>query len=255
MPVCALLLQVESKALSPHTAGEPPHPRAAAVARELGLRLAPDKTAVPFDECVDIVNFDLVVVMDRFDSEALLREVAVFDALNPGGCYCARVRRLGEWAPLRSADARSLRGDIPDPLYGNLGGEAETAAIWAAVRHIRAGCRGLLREMTQLAANAGVLCDDEDEGAADDTQASSAGDTHELHACAAPPTGGAAAALAAAVESSLDCPLWIDEPLDEVADDDAPFEPPRRLSPARIFTGVLGAASDGNRPAARVRAL
>ena len=59
--------QAESKALSPHTAGEPPHPRAVAVARELGLRISAAKTAVPFDEGVDIVHFDLVVVMDRFD--------------------------------------------------------------------------------------------------------------------------------------------------------------------------------------------
>lgn len=119
--------QVESKALSPDTAGEPPHPRAAAVARELGLRLRPGKVAAPFDEVTDIVNFDLVVVMDRFDLEAVLREVAVYDALNPGGCYSARVRRIGDWAPPPRAGvasaasfeaSRSLRGDVVDPLYG-----------------------------------------------------------------------------------------------------------------------------------------
>ena len=122
-------LQVDSKALSPDTVGEPPHPRAAAVARELGLRLRPDKVAIPFDEVTDIVNFDLVAVMDRFDLESVLREVSVFDALNPGGCYSARVRRLGDWAPPTRASAstagslessRSLRGDIFDPLYGVL---------------------------------------------------------------------------------------------------------------------------------------
>ena len=122
-------LQVDSKALSPHTVGEPPHPRAVAVARELGLRLRPDKVAIPFDEVTDIVNFDLVAVMDRFDLEAVLREVSVFDALNPGGCYSARVRRLGDWAPPPRTSAssagsleasRSLRGDILDPLYGML---------------------------------------------------------------------------------------------------------------------------------------
>lgn len=134
-------LQVDSKALSPHTSGEPPHPRAAAVARELGLRLRVDKVAVPFDEGIDIVNHDLVVVMDRFDQEALLRELAVFDALNPGGCYCARVRRLGEWAPLPRPNAaaatntlhaptRSLRGDIADPLYG-------ASSVAALLRQLR----------------------------------------------------------------------------------------------------------------------
>ncbi len=258
--------QVDSKALSPHTAGEPPHPRALAVARELGVRLRPDKVAVPFDEGVDIVNFNLVVVMDRFDQEALLREVAVFDALNPGGCYCARVRRLGEWAPPARASAsasaldraRSLRGDVVDPLYGNLGGEAETAAIWAAVRVIRAGCRGLLRELMALALEAGVLCEEEPALAGDAQQEAHAHDAPhapQLKMCAFPPAGGAVAALAAAVEASLHCPLW-GAAFDEDAGSAAQYGGPSDSADAQraVWQRRAARGSDGARvAAARVR--
>ena len=40
--------------------------RVAAAAEEAGLRLRPRNIRV-FDEVVDIVNFDLVIVLDHFD--------------------------------------------------------------------------------------------------------------------------------------------------------------------------------------------
>ena len=258
---------MDSKALSPDTVGEPPHPRAAAVARELGLRLRPDKVAIPFDEVTDIVNFDLVAVMDRFDLETVLREVSVFDALNPGGCYSARVRRLGDWAPPPRTSAsfagsvevsRSLRGDILDPLYGmlrwgmpsaclaltvavsrcagHLGGEQETAAIWAAVRLIRAGCRGLLRELTVLAQSAGILCDSSYASLEGSPQSDLS--PSELRQCPVLPAEGASAALAAAVEASLPCPLYADEYEDRgwdaaASQQDAYGSPSDHLAPGR----------------------
>ena len=92
---------------------------------------------------------------------------------------------------------------------GNLGGEAELAAIWAAVRVIRAGCRGLLRELMQLAHDAGVLCD-ESVPAVQAASGTTAAEQlpPELDECPVPPPGGAVAALVAAVEASLHCPLW-----------------------------------------------
>ena len=97
-----------------------------------------------------------------------------------------------------------------------MGGEQETASIWAAVRLIRAGCRGLLRELTLLAQSAGILCDS--------TYASLEGNLQsdlspsELRQCPVLPAEGASAALAAAVEASLQCPLFADEPEDSVWD-------------------------------------
>ena len=90
------------------------------------------------------------------------------------------------------------------------------AAIWAAVRLIRAGCRGLLRELTLLAQSAGILCDS--------TYASLQGSPQldlspsELRHCPVLPAEGASAALAAAVEASLRCPLYADEPEDAAWD-------------------------------------
>lgn len=90
------------------------------------------------------------------------------------------------------------------------------AAIWAAVRLIRAGCRGLLRELTLLAQSAGILCDS--------TYASLQGSPQfdlspsELRHCPVLPAEGASAALAAAVEASLPCPLYAEEPEDAAWD-------------------------------------
>jgi hypothetical protein len=101
---------------------------------------------------------------------------------------------------------------------GNLGGEAETAAIWAAVRVIRAGCRGLLRQLMELAQQAGVLCEEDADALPQDEAAHGEAHPPQLHACELQPAGGAAAALAAAVEASLHCPLWgADEEDDQVA--------------------------------------
>lgn len=89
---------------------------------------------------------------------------------------------------------------------GNLGGEAETAAIWAAVRLIRAGCRGLLHQLMELAHDAGVLCDDALARA--EPSGDGASRPEQLHFCAVQPHDGPAEALAAAIEASLHCPLW-----------------------------------------------
>ena len=59
--------QVESASVGPAVAGDH-HARVARVAREAGLALPPRRARV-FDELVDIVDFDLVLVMDKFDFE------------------------------------------------------------------------------------------------------------------------------------------------------------------------------------------
>lgn len=117
------------------------------------------------------------------------------------------------------------------------------AAIWAAVRLIRAGCRGLLRELTLLAQSAGILCDS--------TYASLQGSPQvdlspsELRHCPVLPAEGASAALAAAVEASLRCPLYADEP-EDAAWDAAASQPQAQ---------VLGLAADRPQLPARVRAM
>ncbi len=60
--------------------------RVAAAAAEAGLRLRPRNVRV-FDEVVDIVNFDLVLVLDHFD----LTEVSSFTSCNPPQLYAAQM--------------------------------------------------------------------------------------------------------------------------------------------------------------------
>jgi hypothetical protein len=76
------------------------------------------------------------------------------------------------------------------------------------VRVIRAGCRGLLRQLMELAQEAGVLCEDVADALPQDELPHGEAHPPQLHACELQPVGGPAAALAAAVEASLHCPLW-----------------------------------------------
>ncbi|KAK9798148.1 hypothetical protein WJX73_009718 [Symbiochloris irregularis] len=148
-------LDVTAESASIGPAADGPHDaRVMAVAQEAGLSLSPRPPRI-FDELQDIVNYDLVLVMDKFDLEAVLREVAVFDTINPGGHYAERVRLLGSYAvpgrarPLRPAPS-SQDPDISDPLWGNLGGEDDTAALWGLLRQLRLASKGLLTHLIEL---------------------------------------------------------------------------------------------------------
>lgn len=92
----------------------------------------------------------------------MLREVAVFDTINPGGFYAARVKPLGAYAAAapgacaRGPAGLPACGDIADPLYGNSGGADEAERLRAAVARLRAACAGLLAHLRQLHARCAV---------------------------------------------------------------------------------------------------
>ena len=85
----------------------------------------------------------------------MLREVAVFDKINPGGCYAARVKLLGSYAapgktkPLAPAPS-TADPDIGDPLWGSMGGEDDMAALWRLLRQLRLASKGLLSHLLEL---------------------------------------------------------------------------------------------------------
>ena len=87
----------------------------------------------------------------------VLREVAVFDTINPGGFYAARVKPLGAYAAAAPRGPGPLPpcGDIADPLYGNSGGADEAERLQAAVVQLRSACAGLLAHLHQLQARCG----------------------------------------------------------------------------------------------------
>lgn len=85
----------------------------------------------------------------------MLKDVAVFDTINPGGFYSARIRLLG---PFAAASPSFKAGKMPwvfgegieDPLYGNVGGDSEQAALWGTLRKLRLACAGLALFLHQL---------------------------------------------------------------------------------------------------------
>lgn len=149
----------------------------------------PPRTCRVFDECTDIVDADLVLVMDAFDYAALLREVSVFDAINPRGRYSQRVKHVGGFAPIAPTALRPVEAtpnnaspdpprhtteacqsapdaadhavlhprDIPDPLYGD--GRVDPSALRAMVQALRRACRGVLAYLETASRQADDLPD------------------------------------------------------------------------------------------------
>lgn len=141
---------VDSASIGPAVGKGLHDPRVMWAAQKAGLTLS-RRNIRPFDEQVDIVNYDLVLTMDHFDHDEVYREVAVFENMNPGGAYSNRIQQLGTFASsLAKPQQRLLCEDINDPLYGNSGSAQERAALLAAVHELRIACRGLLQKLMLL---------------------------------------------------------------------------------------------------------
>lgn len=69
-------LFIPLQATRDYTLGERPHPSAAAAARGLGVQLDSSFQATRFDYAADTVQFDLILVMDKFTAADVMREVA-----------------------------------------------------------------------------------------------------------------------------------------------------------------------------------
>ena len=153
-----------------YNAGDGADPFAVAAAEHLGLLadLPSGYTVRVFDERVDIVQNDLVLVFDKYTAADVLREISVFDTIDPGARLSSRVRRLGEFRSTTSTAPDAA--DIDDPLYGNFGGAKEAAQVTACADDITDCCSGLVEHLMCLrtaaggagqlrAAVAGWLCD------------------------------------------------------------------------------------------------
>lgn len=110
-----------------------------------------------FDEVADAVNYDLVIVMDKFDYQEILKEVSVLDTINPGGYYSARIRLLGPFgAAAKNAKPERIQDDISDSLYGIAESpEAEKAAVRATAKQLAFACRGLADYLLLLQSKCG----------------------------------------------------------------------------------------------------
>jgi protein-tyrosine-phosphatase len=92
------LVDCDVAAILPHSEATPiqADTRAVEIAsrHNLSSKNSFTKTIRAFDDVNDSVNFDLILVMDRFDHAEVLKEVAAYDNIFPGGYYAAKVRRL-----------------------------------------------------------------------------------------------------------------------------------------------------------------
>lgn len=112
-----------------------------------------------FEDIKDAVKYDLILVMDRFDYQEVLREVAVLDNINPGGHYADRVKLIGPfaWAAKSRGTKRDMYNkkdgyvtalerftDVPDPSYEwQIEAWKETAALQQTAKILARACRGL----------------------------------------------------------------------------------------------------------------
>jgi protein-tyrosine-phosphatase len=126
------------------------------IAAEMGLPLPAGNAARgrSFRDVDDAVRYDMIVVLDRFDYQEVMREVAALDAANRGGHYAGRVRLLGPFGHAlqrREAPRSGVVEDIADPLYGmHAGIEAEEHALRTAAKDIAFACRGLVTYLVML---------------------------------------------------------------------------------------------------------
>lgn len=123
-----------------------PDVRVLKAAHRAGAYIDPTSSASsPFDEVEDVVNSDLLVVMDQYDYDEVLKEVSVLDRIHPGGFYTLRIRPLGMFVPNKEVD-------IPDPLYASLGGPEEERALARTAKQIELACQYLFSRLMQLQA-------------------------------------------------------------------------------------------------------
>ncbi|MFO1074539.1 MAG: low molecular weight protein-tyrosine-phosphatase [Geminicoccaceae bacterium] len=120
-------VEVDSAGISDEERGNPPDPRARAIARARGLVL-PDRRARRIRP-EDFRRFDLILAMTRGHLRALEGQAP------PDGR--ARLRLFLDYAPELG------RQDLPDPWYGGM------ADFALAMDMIEAGITGLLADMTQ----------------------------------------------------------------------------------------------------------
>lgn len=99
-----------------------------------------------FREVKDPVQYDLILVMDRYDLQETLREVSVLDVISPGRFYSSRIRMISSFAAhARNADFLKIPGDIVDPLFSESAEEAEaTSEICSMSKDLALSCRGVL---------------------------------------------------------------------------------------------------------------
>jgi len=144
------VVECQSKGTRDYCVGEGPDAAAAAVALRLGLPLQEGQLGRHFDHIQDILEFDLLLAVDKFTLADAMREISVYDTVNSSRNFSSRVRHLGEY----NTDRADKELDIDDPLYGGAGGlQAEDDVFDAAIK-LEKCCEGLIAALVKVKSQA-----------------------------------------------------------------------------------------------------
>lgn len=112
-----------------------------------------------FQETRDPVQYELILVMDRYDHQEAVREVSVLDAISPGGHYCGRIKLIGQFAAhAKGANVSLVPVDIVDPIYSEAELEMEDHIVKVA-KQLAFSCRGIVDMLCALSTPPISLCE------------------------------------------------------------------------------------------------
>lgn len=134
-------IECESKGVRDYNVGERPSPRVLQLAVQSGVLVDEGKRAELMLAAEDVVIYDVMVVMDKFNAADVLKEVSVFDTIDSTAKFSSKVRRMGDFCKTRVIE------DIDDPLYGNMGGPEELDLLSCAINDIYDCCHGLMEQL------------------------------------------------------------------------------------------------------------
>lgn len=156
----SLDVTVHCASLGPATGRGPPSPTLQRTAAAMGISLNAEIAPPEFDNVTDAVRYDLILVMDRFDYQEVLKEISILDTINPGGNYSGRVRTLGPFGmAARRATPSQVAIDISDPLYDTYceSESAQQEALQGIAQELAFACRGLATYLIDLQVRCGGI--------------------------------------------------------------------------------------------------
>jgi protein-tyrosine phosphatase len=147
------LLQADAAASGEFNVGDPAHPTAVSAAAAAGITIPPSYRARQFSEA-DIAEADLILVMDKFTAEDVMREATIYEMIRPRTLYTRKIRRLGEFHPTLGANDAAAQ-DLEDPVYGKVTGQSREEAAREVAAAVTAACVGLMNSLGDVLAGGG----------------------------------------------------------------------------------------------------
>ena len=138
---CDGRVRVEARASRDYCEGEAAHEAALALAQIEGDAKGGRYAAKVLDLHADALDSDLVLCMDKFTAEDVMKEFSMHELslaeAREEDLLTARTRLLGDFL------GEGEDNQIDDPLYGNLGGAEEAEEVRRCAERIEAACLGL----------------------------------------------------------------------------------------------------------------